>query len=157
MACKKLIEEDQNGNEALLLIASEKYINMFENVKKEFQQRFFDFHSHESEFMLFSNPFHCDPESAPTNMQLEPIKLQESFNLKLSFQDLPLDKFYFSALASTCPTLNKHASKMASLFGNIYICEKTFSVMNYNKLKLKTALLMNIFNQSLKLLLHNTR
>ena len=66
IACRKLIEEDQNGNEALLLLRSEKYTTMFENVKQEFQRRFCDFHSHESEFMLFSNCFHCDTESAPT-------------------------------------------------------------------------------------------
>ena len=94
MACKKLIEEDRNGNEALLLLCSEKYAIMFENVKQEFQRRFCDFRSHDSEFMLFSNPFHCNhPESAPTNMQLELIKLQESSDLKSSFQHLPLDKF----------------------------------------------------------------
>ena len=38
IACKKLIEEDQNGNEALLLLRSEKYTTMFENVKQEFQR-----------------------------------------------------------------------------------------------------------------------
>ena len=94
MVCKKLVEEDQNGNEALLLLRSEKYTTVFENIKKEFQRRFCDFHSHESEFVLFSDPFHCDPESAPTNMQVELIELQESSDLKSSFRDLPLDKFY---------------------------------------------------------------
>ena len=94
---------------------------MFENVKQEFQRRFCDFHSHESEFMLFSNPFHCDPESAPTNMQLELIELQESSDLKSAFQDLPLDKFYSLVPASTYPTLRKHASRMASLFGSTYV------------------------------------
>ena len=113
---------------------------MFENVKQEFQRRFCDFHSHESEFMLFSNPFHCDPESAPTNMQLELIELQESSDLKSSFRDLPLDKFYSLVPASTYPALHKHASRMAFLFGSTYICEKTFSVMNFNKSKYRTAL-----------------
>ena len=58
---------------------------MFENVKQEFQRRFCEFHSHESEFMLFSNPFRCDPESASNNVQLELIELQESSDLKSSF------------------------------------------------------------------------
>ena len=82
IACRKLIEEDQNDNEALLLLRSKKYTTMFENVKQEFQRRFCDFHSHESEFMLFPDPFHCDSESAPTNMQLELIELQENSDLK---------------------------------------------------------------------------
>ena len=112
----------------------------FENVKQECQRRFCDFHSYESEFMLFSNPFHCDPESAPTNMQLELIELQESCNLKSSFRDLPLNKFYSLVSASTYPALPKHASRMASLFGSTYIYEKTFLVMNFNKSKYRTAL-----------------
>ena len=140
MACKKLTEENRNGNEAMKLLRSEKYTNLIENVKQEFQRRFCDFQSHEAEFRLFSNPFHCHPESAPTNMQLKLIELQESSDLKSSFQDLTLDKFYSSVPASTYPALLTHASKMASLFGSTYICEKTFSTLNFNKSKWRTAL-----------------
>ena len=90
--------------------------------------------------MLLSNPFHCDPESAPTNMQFELIELQESSDLKSSFRDLHLDKFYSLVPTSTYPALRKHASRMASLFRSTYICEKKFSVMNFNKSKYRTAL-----------------
>ena len=93
MACKKLIEEDRNGDEALRLLRSDKYPQKIEDVKQEFQRRFCDFHSHESEFMLFSNSFHCDPENAPANLRLELIKLQESSDLKSSSHDLPLHNF----------------------------------------------------------------
>ena len=79
-------------------------------------------------------------ESAPPNMQLELIELPESSDLKSSFRDLPLDKFCSLVPASTYPTLRKHGSRMASLFGSTYICEKTFSVMNFNKTKYRTAL-----------------
>ena len=70
---------------ALLLLRSERYTNMFENVKQEFPRRFSNFRSHESEFMLFSDRFHCNPESAPINMRLELIELQESSDFKSSF------------------------------------------------------------------------
>ena len=90
--------------------------------------------------MLLSNPFLWDPESAPTNVQLELIELQESSDLKSSFRDLPLDKFFSLVPASTYPALHKHASRMAFLFGSTYICEKTFSVINFNKLKYRTPL-----------------
>ena len=46
--------------------------------------------------MLFSDPFHCNLESAPTDMQLELIKLQESSDLELFFRYLLLNKFYSS-------------------------------------------------------------
>ena len=38
MACKQLTEENRNGNEAMKLLRSEKYTNLIENVKQEFQQ-----------------------------------------------------------------------------------------------------------------------
>ena len=45
------------------------------------------------------------------NMRLELIELQESSDFKSSFRDLPLDKYYSSAAASTYQALCKHASK----------------------------------------------
>ena len=97
----------------------------------------FDFHSHESKFMLFSDPFHCDPENAPANLLLVLIELQESSHLKSSFHDLPWNNFYSLVPDSTYPNLGKHAFRMATLFGSTYsyICEKTFSIMHFNKSK----------------------
>ena len=36
IACKKLIEEDRNGDEALSLLRSDKYTKKIEDVKQEF-------------------------------------------------------------------------------------------------------------------------
>ena len=116
MACKKLIEEDQNGNEEFLFLRPENYTTTVKNVKQKFQRRFCNFHSLESEFMLFSDSFHCDSESARTNMQTELIELRESSDLKSSFRNLALDKFYTSVPALIYPALRKHASRIASLF-----------------------------------------
>ena len=140
--CKKLTEEDWNGNEALLLLRSEKYTNVFKDVKREFQRQFSDFRLHEFEFMLFSNPFSLRSKKYIyyCNMQLKLLKVHKISELKSSFRDLPLDKFYSSVPASTYAALRKHASRIASLFGSIYICEKTFSVTYFNKSKWETAL-----------------
>ena len=116
---KEANEEDQNGNEAFLLLRSEKYTNILENVKQEFQRRFFEFRSHKSEFLLFSDPFHCDPESAPTNKQLKLVELQESSDLKSFLRGLSSDKLYFSVSASTYSALRKHTFRITSLFGSI--------------------------------------
>ena len=48
MACKKLIEEDRNGDEALRLLRSDKYSKKIEVVQQQFQRRFCDFHFLES-------------------------------------------------------------------------------------------------------------
>ena len=139
-ACKQLSEEDEHGKHALILLCSKKYNSMLQNIQDEFQRRFCDFRSHEHDLMMFASPFECDPKCVPTEMQLELIELQESSELKSAFRDLSLDKFYSSLPVSTYPALRKHANRMVVLFGSTYICEKTFSVMNFNKSKWRTML-----------------
>ena len=86
---------------------------MFENVKQKFQRRFSDFRLLQSEFVLFSDLFHCGSGSAYTNMQLELIELQERSDSKSFLVNLPLDMFYFSGPASTYPAMRKHAFRLA--------------------------------------------
>ena len=101
--------------------------------------------------MLFSDSFHCDPESASTNMHLELIELQESYGFKSSFRAYRLTSIIpqlqpqFIKLCASMPP------KMASLFGITYICEKTFSVMNFNKSKWRTALTNQHFQSILEI------
>ena len=139
-AYKKLVEEDLCVQNGLMLLRSEKYSNTFENLQKEFQQRFCNFCLHDHDIYMFADTFHCDPERTLTNEQLELIELQESSDLKSSFRDLSLEKFYSLLSALTYPALRNRATRMASLFGSNYICEKTFSVMNFSKLKWQTVL-----------------
>jgi len=96
-ACKQLIEEDEHGKHALILLRSNKYNSMLQNTQDEFQRRFCNFRSHEQNLMMFARtPFECDPKCIPTDMQLELIELQESSEPKYAFRDLSLDKFYSS-------------------------------------------------------------
>jgi len=143
-ACKELAdeesEEDQDRDIALTSLSSEKYASIMQSLQDEFCRRFVDFRSHEQDLAIFADPFSCDPEIAPTYMQMELIELQECTELKSSFRDLHLDQFYSELPAQTYPALRKHGHRMASLFGSTYICEKTFSIMNLNKSKLRTRL-----------------
>ena len=129
--CNKLIEEDRNDNETLLLLRSEKYTNMFEDVKLEFQRRFSDFHLHKTEFMLFSDPFHCSRESALTIMQLELIELQKSCDLKIVFPRHTVGQVLFLSSSHNFSRFAQACLGMASFFVSTYICEKTFSVMYF--------------------------
>ena len=139
-ACKQLIVEDQHGEDVLMLLRSQKYTKMFEKLQEEFQRRFCDFRSHDQDLEIFADPFLCDPECAPTNIQLELIEVQESSDLKSSFRDHPLDKFYTSLSALTYPALRKHATRMAFLFGSTYICKQTFSIMKFSNSKWRTII-----------------
>ena len=149
-ACKKLDEEDQHCQDVSILLRSKKYANIFVNIQEEFRQQFCDLRLHDHVICMFPDPFNCNPERAPSNVQLEPIKLQESSHLKSSFQDFLLDKFYFSLPALTYFALCKHVIIMASLLGSTYICQKTFSVLKLLSQSGEQYLPISIFLQSFK-------
>lgn len=51
-----------------------------------------------------------------------------------------LDNFYGSLKETQFPNLHRHAQRMLVSFGSTYVCEQTFSVMNYNKSRYKSWL-----------------
>ncbi|KAJ8366413.1 hypothetical protein AAFF_G00355670 [Aldrovandia affinis] len=52
----------------------------------------------------------------------------------------PLVNFYRQLDKGRFQEIRTFAKKMLSLFGSTYLCEKTFSVMNINKNRLRTRL-----------------
>ena len=71
--------------------------------------------------------------TAPQELQLVLIDLQSDYLLKEKFQVLKLNEFYALLNDATFPNMQKMAQRMLVLFGSTYICEQTFSLMNFNK------------------------
>ncbi|KAJ8362531.1 hypothetical protein AAFF_G00369740 [Aldrovandia affinis] len=110
------------------------------SLAEEFQQRFRDFAAIEKEITLFPSPFSVDPDDAPDHLQLELIELQCGAECRSRHQQLPLVDFYRQLDNGRFQEIRTFAKKMLSLFGSTYLCEKTFSVMNINKNRLRTRL-----------------
>ena len=55
---------------------------LFMILKKHFLEKFSDPDRIESDILLFQNPFNCNPNDAPVELQLELIDLQENDLLK---------------------------------------------------------------------------
>ena len=136
-ACKEI---SSKYGPVLQLLCSNKYFEIIGSLLSEFDRRFSDFRSHEQSFAIFQNPFTCEPEFAPVDMQLELIDLQESSEARTSYHALNLLEFYQSLSVLVYPTIRRHAQRVASLFGATYICEKTFSTMNITKSKMRSRL-----------------
>ncbi|KAJ8346315.1 hypothetical protein AAFF_G00215920 [Aldrovandia affinis] len=131
-----------------------RYAADISSLAEEFQQRFRDFAAIEKEITLFPSPFSVDPDDAPDHLQLELIELQCGAECRSRHQQLPLVNFYRQldkgrfqeirtfANVTVCREWlpHYHTKKMLSLFGSTYLCEKTFSVMNINKNRLRTRL-----------------
>lgn len=72
-----------------------------------------------------------DSETAPQELQLDPIDLQSGSVLKEKFSSLKLDEFYDSQSKAKAksPNTRKLAQSTLVLFGSTYVCEQAFSVM----------------------------
>ncbi|XP_030595640.1 interferon-induced very large GTPase 1-like [Archocentrus centrarchus] len=110
-----------------------KYSETLDALHKEFCRRFVDFEKINKSLQLVACPLSQDPETAPEEMQLELIDLQADAVLKEKFNSLKLNDFYASLNEAVFPNLRRTAQKILALFGSTYVCEQTFSVMNFNK------------------------
>ena len=117
-----------------------RYAANISSLTEEFQQRFRDFATIEKEITLFSSPVSVDHNDVPAHLQLELIELQCDTECRSRYQQLPLVNFYQQLDKDRFQEIRTFAKKMLSLFGSIYLCEKTFSVMNMNKNRVRTIL-----------------
>ncbi|KAI7802668.1 putative general transcription factor II-I repeat domain-containing protein 2-like [Triplophysa rosa] len=111
----------------------ERYSSTLSDLHAEFSRRFTDFAKIETELEHVSCPLSFDSENAPPDTQLELIDIQCDITLKEKFQTTPVIQFYASLDENKFPNIKKHAQRMLVLFGSTYVCEQTYSIMNYNK------------------------
>ena len=110
------------------------------DLKKHFLERFSDLDRTESDILLFQNPFNCNLDDVPVELQLELIDLQANDLLKEKHREGKLVEFYRCLPDPEFPKLKKFAAGMASVFGTTYVCEQTFSKMKYVKSTRRTRL-----------------
>ncbi|XP_072303167.1 general transcription factor II-I repeat domain-containing protein 2 [Eucyclogobius newberryi] len=117
-----------------------RYAADISSLTEEFQHRFRDFAAIEKEITMFSSPFSVAPDTAPDHLQLELIELQCDAECRSRHQQLSLADFYRQLDEGRFQEIRTFAKKMLSLFGSTYLCEQTFSVMNFNKSRVRTRL-----------------
>ncbi|XP_073470399.1 general transcription factor II-I repeat domain-containing protein 2-like [Aquarana catesbeiana] len=105
-----------------------KYAAVITSLAGKFKWRFQDFVAIKNEISLFSSPFSV----APDQLQLELIELHCDSELRSHHQQLSLVNFYRQLDKSRFQEI-RTLKKMLSLFGSTYMCEQTFSAMNFNK------------------------
>lgn len=108
---------------------------------QSFNSRFQDIKSKQLELDIFSIPFNVTPSSAPSELQLELIKLQSDEILKAMYINKPLLEFYRLHISEEeFPNLRASALKWSSIFGSTYLCEQFFSKMNITKSRYRSRL-----------------
>ncbi|XP_077976074.1 general transcription factor II-I repeat domain-containing protein 2-like [Styela clava] len=108
---------------------------------ERFNARFTDIKSKKLELDIFSIPFIVTPASAPSELQLELMKLQSDDTLKAMYLNMPLLEFYRVYVSKKeFPNLRASALKWSSVFGSTYLCEQFFSKMKYTKSRYRSRL-----------------
>ena len=97
---------------------------------ESFNVRFQDVKSKQLELDIFSIPFNVTPVSAPSELQIELIKLQSDKTLKTMYLNKPLLEFYRDYVSKEkFPNLRASSLKWSSVFGSTYLCEQFFSTV----------------------------
>lgn len=78
-------------------------------------------------------------------------KLLPEINTFLHLKNETVPDFYAALPNDTYPNIRKHAMKMSTLFGSMYICEQTFSRMKLLKTPMRSRLTDEHLHQCLRL------
>ncbi|XP_069077106.1 general transcription factor II-I repeat domain-containing protein 2-like [Pleurodeles waltl] len=155
----QVLSEDKAEAE---LLDTEKYSRLLMRLNHEFNERFSDFELLEPCVMFTSNPFMevdvsyiSEQMSVLLNldsatMEMEIVTLQNDIELKARQSDI---NFWSRVDAEKYRNIRTAAMKLFSLFGSTYLCESTFSDMNFVKSKLRTRLTDDHLNDCIRVAL----
>lgn len=130
--CKKAVEEAGDNFEWQNITMK----NILTHLQNEFLNRFTDFKKISLSMEIFQNPFTVDIDDVPSNLQMNIIDLQSNTTLKTAFREsTDLVQFYGSLSSEHFHELKKFGQQMITMFGSTYLCEQTFSLLNYRKNK----------------------
>lgn len=130
--CKKAVEEAGDNFEWQNITMR----NVLSQLQTEFVNRFTDFKKSSLNMEIFQNPFAIDISEVPSNLQMNIVDLQSNSTLKTAFKEsTDLIQFYGGLSSENFKELKKFAQQIITMFGSTYLCEQTFSILNYRKNK----------------------
>lgn len=130
--CKKAVEEAGDN----FVWQNITMRNVLTQLQTEFVNRFTDFKKSSLNMEIFQNPFAIDISEVPSNLQMNIVDLQSNSTLKTAFKEsTDLIQFYGGLSSENFKELKKFAQQIITMFGSTYLCEQTFSILNYRKNK----------------------
>jgi len=120
----------------------DEYQTALKALHDEFESRFEELNALRPELKVFMTQFSVRPEQAPSNLQVELIKLQCDSILSDRYYHYNDDliAFYEEVSQQEFPRIHALALRLVALFGTTYVCEQLFSLMNMNTSKTRTSL-----------------
>ena len=121
------------------LVLGEKFAQQIEILMQEFDRQLTLSQEENLQLKLVEGPISVDSEEVPKQLQLEVIELQVSSVCKTKHREGTLLDFYRSLNNDKYKNLVQLPKKMQSIFGNTYIREQTFSIINMSKNKQRSS------------------
>ena len=128
------------------------FVEFMDNLIEEFQTRFATFKDIDNLLLMVRNPFiveidglwltqakNIDPGLSTPNLQTQLIDLQSDDELQILHKSKTSAEFWLS-IPQSCNELKSLSLKVVGMFGSTYVCESSFSNMNYIKNKYRTRL-----------------
>lgn len=115
----------------------QKYLDIFESLFYNFQDRFQDLETVQPKIDLFENPFRCDLSKHEFNIQSELLILRSEVNVP---DKSNIKNFWKDIDGAIYPELKKNSYKCLSFFTTTYLCEQIFSDLKFICSKQRNAL-----------------
>lgn len=141
--------ECRNGSESEINVAA--FSHFIEGLKKEFAGRFEEFSKIEKLSPFLKAPFEVSPAGEWTDvaanlfsisksfLQMEIVDLQEDISLQMH-KNASTQEFWCKHVPEKYVNCKKLAIYLATMFGSTYLCESSFSKMNFLKNKYRSRL-----------------
>lgn len=141
------ILEYKNNSEIDIAVFS----NFMSDLRKEFAARFQDFAEIEKLSRFLKSPFEVSPAAEWTDvaaklfrlskplLQMEIIDLQEDISLQ-TYKTASAEEFWSKHVPEKYGNCKKLAIYLATMFGSTYVCETSFSKMNFLKNQYRSRL-----------------
>lgn len=111
----------------------DEYLQFFDNVSVQFENRFKDFDQIRHLSDIFYYPMKCKIEQQPVHLQLELINLQSDISLS-HFETFDIN-FWKNVSETLYPNIRECMLRLHCMFGSTYACEQNFSLMKIIKNK----------------------
>ncbi|XP_006890720.1 PREDICTED: EPM2A-interacting protein 1 [Elephantulus edwardii] len=130
-ALREIVDEfrQHQAKDDQRIFEPDRYQVVISTLQKDFEKHFKDLNFIKKDLELFANPFSFKLEYAPVSVKVELTRLQTNSELWDEYRRKTLGQFYAGLSEESYPIIKGVAYKVASLFDNNRISEKTYTYL----------------------------
>ena len=132
-----------------------EYADLLSTLIQQFDICFAEFEVLLPQFLFFSTSFAVQIDYVAEELQMELAELQSDTILKQKHADVGIPKFYVFLSRERFPRLLSATARIIAMFGSTYVCEQFFSSMKANKSIIRSRLIDEHLQATLRVAISN--